>query len=87
MAIRFAWVNEKIEPRRTRPVAVVVHNPAAAGVILAKYTKLPQAVVDRIKHGQFAETLLVSDYQPVIDVAAKYGVLPKTFPASEYFYR
>jgi NitT/TauT family transport system substrate-binding protein len=62
-------------------------NPAAAGVILAKYTKLPQAVVDRIKHGQFAETLLVSDYQPVIDVAAKYGVLPKPFPAPEYFYR
>jgi NitT/TauT family transport system substrate-binding protein len=62
-------------------------NPAAAGVILAKYTKLPQAVVDRIKHGQFAETLLASDYQPVIDVAAKYGVLPKPFPAPEYFYR
>jgi NitT/TauT family transport system substrate-binding protein len=62
-------------------------NPAAAGVILAKYTKLPQAVVDRMKHGQFAETLLVSDYQPVIDVAARYGVLPKPFPASEYFYR
>jgi NitT/TauT family transport system substrate-binding protein len=62
-------------------------NPAAAGVILAKYTKLPQAVVDRIKHGQFAETLLVSDYQPVIDVAARYGVLPKAFPAPEYFYR
>jgi NitT/TauT family transport system substrate-binding protein len=62
-------------------------NPAAAGVILAKYTKLPQAVVDRIKHGQFAETLLASDYQPVIDAAAKYGVLPKAFPAPEYFYR
>jgi hypothetical protein len=40
-----------------------------------------------MKHGQFAETLLVSDYQPVIDVAARYGVLPKPFPASEYFYR
>ncbi len=62
-------------------------NPAAAGVILAKYTKLPQAVVDRIKHGQFAETLITSDYQPVIDVAAKYGVLPKPFPAPEYFYK
>ena len=56
-------------------------------MILAKYTKLPQAVVDRIKHGQFAETLLASDYQPVIDVAAKYGVLPKPFPAPEYFYK
>jgi NitT/TauT family transport system substrate-binding protein len=62
-------------------------NPAAASVILAKYTKIPQPVVDRMKHGQFAETLLVSDFQPVIDMAAKYGVLPKSFPAPELFFR
>jgi hypothetical protein len=24
-----------------------------------------------------------SDYQPVIDIAARYGVIPKAFPASE----
>jgi NitT/TauT family transport system substrate-binding protein len=62
-------------------------NPAASAIILAKYTKIPQPVVDRMKRGQFAETLLVSDYQPVIDAATKYGVLPKAFPAAEFFYR
>jgi NitT/TauT family transport system substrate-binding protein len=61
-------------------------NPAASAAILAKYTKIPQPVVDRMKRGQFAETLLVSDFQPVIDAAAKYGVLPKAFPATEFFY-
>jgi NitT/TauT family transport system substrate-binding protein len=62
-------------------------NPAASAVILAKYTKIPQPVVERMKRGQYAETLLVSDYQPVIDAAAKYGALPKSFPAQELFYR
>jgi hypothetical protein len=31
--------------------------------------------------------LLASDFQPVIDAAAKYGVLPKAYPAPELFYR
>jgi NitT/TauT family transport system substrate-binding protein len=62
-------------------------NHAASAPILAKYTKLPEAVVARIKRGEFAETLSVADYQPVIDTAAKYGVLPKPFPATEFFYR
>jgi NitT/TauT family transport system substrate-binding protein len=62
-------------------------NRAATVPILSKYTKLPEAVVARMKRGEFAETLLVSDYQPVIDTAAKYGVLPKPFPAPEFFYR
>jgi NitT/TauT family transport system substrate-binding protein len=62
-------------------------NPAASAVILAKYTKIPLPVVERMKRGQYADTLLVSDYQPVIDAAAKYGVLPKAFPATEFFYR
>jgi NitT/TauT family transport system substrate-binding protein len=62
-------------------------NPAAAAAILSKYTKIPLAVVERTKRGTFAESLLVSDFQPVIDAAAKYGVLPKPFPAPEFFYR
>jgi NitT/TauT family transport system substrate-binding protein len=61
-------------------------NRAATAPILAKYTKLPLPVVERMRRGDFAETLLVSDFQPVIDAAAKYGVLPKSFPAPEFFY-
>jgi len=59
---------------------------SASAAILAKYTKIPLPVVERMKRGQFAENLLVSDYQPVIDAAAKYDVL-KAFPAPEFFYR
>jgi NitT/TauT family transport system substrate-binding protein len=62
-------------------------NRSASAAILAKYTKLPEQVVARMKRGEFAETLLASDFQPVIDIAAKYGVLPKPFPAPEFFYR
>jgi NitT/TauT family transport system substrate-binding protein len=62
-------------------------NRSASAAILAKYTKLPEPVVARMKRGEFAETLLASDFQPVIDTAAKYGVLPKAFPAPEFFYR
>lgn len=62
-------------------------NRAASAAILSKYTKLPLPVVERMKRGQFAANLLASDFQPVIDAAAKYGVLPKAFPAPELFYR
>ena len=62
-------------------------NRAASVAILSKYTKIPQPVVERMKRGEFAENLLASDFQPVIDAAAKYGVLPKSFPAPELFYR
>ena len=62
-------------------------NHAASAPILSKYTKIPLPVVEHMKRGEYAETLLVSDFQPVIDAAAKYGVLPKAFPAAEMFYK
>jgi NitT/TauT family transport system substrate-binding protein len=62
-------------------------NHAASAPILSKYTKIPVPVVERMKRGEYAENLLASDFQPVIDAAAKYGVLPKAYPAPELFYR
>jgi NitT/TauT family transport system substrate-binding protein len=62
-------------------------NRAASAAILSKYTKIPVPVVERMKRGEYAENLLASDFQPVIDAAAKYGVLPKSYPAPELFYR
>jgi NitT/TauT family transport system substrate-binding protein len=62
-------------------------NRAASAAILSKYSKIPPAVVERMKRGEYAEALLASDFQPVIDAAAKYGVLPKAFPAPELFDR
>jgi len=61
-------------------------NHTASAAILSKYTKIPQPVIERMKRGEYADVLVASEYQPVIDIAAKYGVLPKTFPATEFFY-
>jgi NitT/TauT family transport system substrate-binding protein len=62
-------------------------NHDASAAILAKYTHVPLAVLQRMRRGDYAGALAVSDFQPVIDAAATYGVLTKPFPASELFYR
>lgn len=61
-------------------------NRAASAAILAKYTKIPEPVVERMKRGQYAVSLQAADFQPVIDAAVKYGAIPKAFPAAELFY-
>jgi NitT/TauT family transport system substrate-binding protein len=57
-------------------------NPQASAPILAKYTKLDVAVVGRMHRGQFAERFDPGYMQPVIDAAAKYGVIAAGFPAA-----
>jgi NitT/TauT family transport system substrate-binding protein len=57
-------------------------NPQASAPILAKYTKLDVAVVERMHRGQFAERFDPGYVQPVIDAAAKYGVISAGFPAA-----
>jgi NitT/TauT family transport system substrate-binding protein len=54
--------------------------------ILAKYTKIPEDVVARMRRGQFADANDPRLVQPVIDAAAKYGLISKPFPAAELFY-
>ena len=40
-----------------------------------------------MKRGEFAENLPAPDFQPVIDAAVNSGVLQKSYPAPELFYR
>lgn len=61
-------------------------NPQAAAPILAKYTKQDLAIVTRMHRGQFAERFDPAYVQPVIDAAAKYGVIAPGFPASAIIY-
>ena len=35
---------------------------------------------------EYGTTLLAAHVQPVLDAAAKYDILPKTFPAAEILY-
>jgi NitT/TauT family transport system substrate-binding protein len=61
------------------------HNLSAP--ILAKYTKLPQGVVARMRRGTFAENNDPKLIQPVIEAAVKYGLISKPFPANELYYQ
>jgi NitT/TauT family transport system substrate-binding protein len=51
--------------------------------ILAKYAKIPPATIMHMRRGDFAERFDPALIQPVIDAAAKYGVIAQPFRASE----
>jgi NitT/TauT family transport system substrate-binding protein len=61
-------------------------NHDASGPILAKYTKLPVALIARMHRGDFATANDPKLVQPVIDAAVKYGLIDRPFPAAELFY-
>lgn len=50
---------------------------------LSALTKLPLDVVNQMVRSRFADSLTVKNFQPIIDCAAKYGFLQKTFPAGD----
>jgi len=54
-----------------------------SAVILAKYTKTDLAVVRGMSRCPYADQLRVAEIQPELDVALKYGVIPKAIAASE----
>jgi NitT/TauT family transport system substrate-binding protein len=58
-------------------------NLGASGAILAKRTKIPPETIAKMQRAQFALTLDPAMLQPVIDVSARYKVIPQAFPASE----
>jgi len=58
------------------------HRPQSAA-ILAKVSKLTPDVTDRMVRAYYGERLDAAQIQPVIDAAVKYGVIGKSFPASE----
>jgi NitT/TauT family transport system substrate-binding protein len=51
--------------------------------ILLKYSKLDPAIAMTMPRAVYGETLDASLVQPVIDASVRYGILDKTFPASE----
>jgi NitT/TauT family transport system substrate-binding protein len=70
--------------RAVRETAVWANaNRALSGPILAKYTKIPLPVIDHMHRGNFALSFDPAQIQPMIEAAAKYGVIDKSFPASD----
>jgi NitT/TauT family transport system substrate-binding protein len=54
--------------------------------IIAKYTKLPEAVIPGMVKHPWIEQLSAPLVQPVLDTATRYGVLTKTVAATDLFY-
>jgi NitT/TauT family transport system substrate-binding protein len=57
------------------------HNESA--VILAKYAKLEVSAIREMGRGVFTNALRASDIQPELDVAAKFGIIPKPMSAAD----
>ncbi|HEV8020423.1 MAG TPA: ABC transporter substrate-binding protein [Candidatus Lustribacter sp.] len=62
------------------------HQPQSA-LILAKYGKMDPSAAAKMKRVQYAPRFVISEMQPEIDLAAKYGGLTATFPADELVYK
>jgi NitT/TauT family transport system substrate-binding protein len=62
------------------------HKPLS-GAILAKYAKMDPAVAATMLRVDYAPRFTLPEMQPVIDLAAKYGGLPSTFPADELIFK
>jgi NitT/TauT family transport system substrate-binding protein len=56
---------------------------AESAQMLATLTKLPLDVVGTMTRSRFAESMSPKAFQPIIDTAARYGYISKSFPASD----
>ncbi len=54
-----------------------------SAVILAKYTKMNVDTIKAMSRCPFAEKLLLSDIQPQLDAAAKFGIVPRVVNATD----
>jgi NitT/TauT family transport system substrate-binding protein len=62
------------------------HNQDKTAPILMKYTKLPDATVHSIRRAVFAEKWDPAEAQPMLDLTAKYGNVPR-FAIDEMLWR
>ncbi|HEY5341739.1 MAG TPA: hypothetical protein VIK27_11990, partial [Candidatus Aquilonibacter sp.] len=58
------------------------HHAETAKMIVA-LTKMPPDVANKMERAYYGERLDPALIQPVIDATAKYGAIPKAFPAAE----
>jgi NitT/TauT family transport system substrate-binding protein len=62
------------------------HKPQS-GDILAKYSKMDPAEAAKMLRVDYAPQFTKAEMQPVIDLVARYGGLPASFPADELIYK
>jgi NitT/TauT family transport system substrate-binding protein len=80
LVARFALVIEKT-------AAWANAHQRQSGLILMKYSKLDPRTLQTMLRVVYATRFDISEMQPVIDVAAKYGGLSTSFPVAELVYR
>jgi NitT/TauT family transport system substrate-binding protein len=61
----------------------VMAHPAETASLVSEYTKITLENTQRMHRTQNGTSLDASLIQPVVDVAAKYGTIPRAFPAKE----
>jgi NitT/TauT family transport system substrate-binding protein len=61
------------------------HNRPATAAILEKYSKMSPETMAKLTRPTYAEHLDPALFQPAIDAAARYGFIPRRFPATDLF--
>jgi hypothetical protein len=61
---------------------------ADVAAVIAKYTKMPVSLVSSLQYfTDFGDKLEARQIQPVIDASAKYGLIDKSFPATDVMFK
>jgi ABC-type nitrate/sulfonate/bicarbonate transport system substrate-binding protein len=58
-------------------------HPKETAPMLAAYSGIPQATIDRMPRVTNGTSVYVAGIQPLINTMAKYGFISRTFPATE----
>jgi NitT/TauT family transport system substrate-binding protein len=61
-------------------------HPADTVAMMADLTKTPLAIMQKVKRVVSATSLDAALAQPLIDAAAKYRMIPRAFPAKDFFW-
>jgi len=62
-------------------------NQGPSGEILVKYSKLDPALLKTMLRVQYAPKFNLAEMQPVVDLAARYGQIPATFPVGDMVFK
>lgn len=88
MLANVAWVNDHpelvgrfLQTLQQASTYVAAHERELVPM-LAQFSGADPALLSKIKHNGRGVAITPGDLQPVIDIEAKYGVIPKAFPAA-----
>jgi ABC-type nitrate/sulfonate/bicarbonate transport system substrate-binding protein len=62
-------------------------HPADTAPMMSDLTKVPMSIYQTMPRVGAATSTNPKDWQPLIDAAAKYGVIPHAFPAKDFIWQ